>query len=81
MRLRTESQLPASARPRRKAYLTGKTVASRFDYDYSEKEIAEVADRTRKLAQNAKDVHVSQQQQSRLRTGAAIRLRKALGQQ
>jgi len=64
-----------------KAYLTGKTVASRFDYDYSEKEIAEVADRTRKLAQNAKDVHVVFNNNNLdYAPRAAIRLRKALGQ-
>src|SRR5437016_2054251 len=41
-----------------KAYLTGKTVAARFNYDYSDKEIQEVADRSRKLARDAKDVQV-----------------------
>jgi uncharacterized protein YecE (DUF72 family) len=40
------------------AYLTGKTVAARFNYDYSEEEIDEVAERARKLAQQAKQVHV-----------------------
>src|SRR4029434_8356113 len=41
-----------------KAYITGKTVAARFDYDYSENEITEVAERSRKLAKEARDVHV-----------------------
>jgi len=41
-----------------KAYLTGKTVAARFNYDYSDQEIDEVAERSRKLAREAKDVHV-----------------------
>jgi len=41
-----------------KAYLTGKTVAARFNYDYSDKEIDELAERSRKLAGEVKDVHV-----------------------
>src|SRR5205807_2690753 len=41
-----------------KAYLTGKTVAARFNYDYSDKEIGEVADRSHKLARDAKELHV-----------------------
>ena len=52
-----------------KAYITGKTVAARFDYDYNEKEIAEVAERSRKLAKrSARTACDFQQQQSRLRT-------------
>ena len=41
-----------------KAYLTGKTVAARFNYDYSDKEIEEVAQRARKLGKDADEVHV-----------------------
>ena len=41
-----------------KAYITGKTVAARFNYDYSDEEIAEVAERSKKLAKGAKEVHV-----------------------
>jgi uncharacterized protein YecE (DUF72 family) len=41
-----------------KAYLTGKTVAARFNYDYSETEIVEVAQRARALARKADEVHV-----------------------
>jgi uncharacterized protein YecE (DUF72 family) len=41
-----------------KAYTTGKTVASRFNYDYSDKEIEEVAERSKQLAREAKEVHV-----------------------
>lgn len=64
-----------------KAYLTGKTVASRFNYDYSEKEIAEVADRSSKLAQDAKDVHVVFNNNNLdYAPRAATRLRTALGQ-
>jgi uncharacterized protein YecE (DUF72 family) len=64
-----------------KSYITGKTVAARFDYDYSEKEIAEVAERSRKLAKEARDVHVIFNNNNLdYAPRAAIRLRKALGQ-
>jgi uncharacterized protein YecE (DUF72 family) len=64
-----------------KAYTTGKTVAARFDYDYNEKEIAEVAARSRKLAKQARDVHVIFNNNNLdYAPRAALRLRKALGQ-
>jgi uncharacterized protein YecE (DUF72 family) len=64
-----------------KAYITGKTVAARFDYDYNEKEIAEVAERSRKLAREARDLHVIFNNNNLdYAPHAAIRLRKALGQ-
>jgi uncharacterized protein YecE (DUF72 family) len=64
-----------------KAYITGKTVAARFDYDYNEKEIAEVAARSRKLAREARDLHVIFNNNNLdYAPHAAIRLRKALGQ-
>ena len=64
-----------------KAYLTGKTVAARFNYDYSDKEIEEVADRSRKLAQDAKDVHVVFNNNNLdYAPRAATRLRAALNQ-
>jgi uncharacterized protein YecE (DUF72 family) len=64
-----------------KAYLTGKTVAKRFDYDYSDKEIDEVAERSRKLAEQAKALHVVFNNNNLdYAPRAAIRLRKALGQ-
>jgi uncharacterized protein YecE (DUF72 family) len=64
-----------------KAYLTGKTVATRFDYDYSNKEIEEVAERSRKLANEAKEVHVVFNNNNLdYAPRAAIRLRRALGQ-
>jgi len=64
-----------------KAYTTGKTVAARFDYDYNEKEIAEVAERSRKLAREARDVHVIFNNNNLdYAPRAALRLRKALGQ-
>jgi uncharacterized protein YecE (DUF72 family) len=64
-----------------KAYITGKTVAARFDYDYSDKEITEVAERTKRLAQEAREVHVIFNNNNLdYAPRAAIRLRKALGQ-
>jgi uncharacterized protein YecE (DUF72 family) len=64
-----------------KGYLTGKTVAARFNYNYSDIEIAEVAERTQKLARKAKEVHVVFNNNARdYAPHAALRLRKALGQ-
>ena len=64
-----------------KAYVTGKTVAARFDYDYSDKEIAEVANRSKKLAEEARDAHVIFNNNNLdYAPRAALRLRKALGQ-
>jgi uncharacterized protein YecE (DUF72 family) len=64
-----------------KAYITGKTVAARFDYDYKGEEIAEIADRSKKLSQEARDVHVIFNNNNLdYAPRAALRLRKALGQ-
>ena len=64
-----------------KAYITGKTVAARFDYDYSGKEITEVAERSKKLAQEARELHVIFNNNNLdYAPRAALRLRKALGQ-
>lgn len=64
-----------------KAYLTGKTVAARFNYDYNEGEISEVADRSKRLAQEARDVHVVFNNNALdFAPRAALRLRKALKQ-
>jgi uncharacterized protein YecE (DUF72 family) len=64
-----------------KAYVTGKTVAARFDYDYSDKEIAEVAKRSKKLAKEARELHVIFNNNNLdYAPRAAIRLRKALDQ-
>jgi len=64
-----------------KAYITGKTVAARFDYDYSDNEITEVAQRSRKLAREAREVHVIFNNNNLdYAPRAALRLRKALGQ-
>jgi len=64
-----------------KAYITGKTVAARFDYDYSESEIAEVAQRSRTLAKDARELHVIFNNNNLdYAPRAALRLRNALGQ-
>ena len=64
-----------------KAYLTGKTVAARFDYDYSDEEISDVAERSQQLACEAKQIHVVFNNNNLdYAPRAAIRLRKALGQ-
>ncbi len=64
-----------------KAFITGKTVAARFDYDYNEEEIAEVAERSRKLAKEAREVHaIFNNNNLDYAPSAALRLRKALGQ-
>ena len=64
-----------------KAYLTGKTVAARFNYNYSDKEIDELAERSRKLAGEVKDVHVVFNNNNLdYAPRAATRLKKVLGQ-
>lgn len=64
-----------------KAYITGKTVAARFDYDYNDKEIAEVAERSKKLAREARELHVIFNNNNLdYAPRAALRLRQALGQ-
>jgi uncharacterized protein YecE (DUF72 family) len=64
-----------------KAYVTGRTVAVRFNYDYSESEITEVAQRSRKLAKETRQLHVIFNNNNLdYAPRAALRLRKALGQ-
>lgn len=64
-----------------RAYVSGRTVAARFDYDYSDKEIAEVAERSKKLAREARELHVIFNNNNLdYAPRAAERLRKALGQ-
>lgn len=64
-----------------KGYLRGKSVAARFDYDYSDAEIDEVAERAKKLAREAKRVHVVFNNNNLdYAPRAALRLRAALGQ-
>ena len=63
------------------AYTTGKTVAARFNYDYSNEEIGEVAERARDLAKEAREVHVVFNNNALdYAPHAALRMRKALGQ-
>jgi uncharacterized protein YecE (DUF72 family) len=64
-----------------KAYITGKTVAARFDYDYADEEIAEVAERSKKLAREARELHVIFNNNNLdYAPRAALGLRKALSQ-
>jgi uncharacterized protein YecE (DUF72 family) len=63
------------------AYTTGKTVAERFNYDYSDDEVEEVAERGKQLAKEAKEVHVVFNNNALdYAPHAALRLRKALKQ-
>ena len=63
------------------AYTTGRTVAARFNYDYTDAEIDEVAERVRDLAGEAKEVHVVFNNNALdYAPHAALRMRKALGQ-
>jgi uncharacterized protein YecE (DUF72 family) len=63
------------------AYLKGKTVAARFNYDYRDREIAEVAERSKRLAADAREVHVVFNNNNLdYAPRAAARLRAALGQ-
>ena len=56
-------------------------MAARFDYDYSESEIAEVAQRSRSLAKEGRELHVIFNNNNLdYAPHAALRLRKALGQ-
>jgi uncharacterized protein YecE (DUF72 family) len=41
-----------------KGYIRGRTVAERFNYQYSEEELQEVAERVSSLAEATKEVHV-----------------------
>jgi uncharacterized protein YecE (DUF72 family) len=64
-----------------RGYLTGKTVAARFDYDYTDSEIAEVAARSKKLARGTRELHVIFNNNNLdYAPRAAVRLRVALGQ-
>jgi uncharacterized protein YecE (DUF72 family) len=64
-----------------RAYLTGKTVAARFDYDYTDGEIGKVAERSKRLARKGHDLHVIFNNNNLdYAPRAAVRLRVALGQ-
>jgi uncharacterized protein YecE (DUF72 family) len=63
------------------AYLTGKTVAERFDYDYSEAELEDVSERVEELARQAQVVHVVfNNNRSDYAPEAAPRFRRIMGQ-
>jgi uncharacterized protein YecE (DUF72 family) len=63
------------------AYRTGKTVATRFNYDYSEEEIDEIAGRAKKLAEGSAKLQVVFNNNAfDYAPRAAIRMRKALKQ-
>ncbi len=62
-------------------YMRGRTVAERFDYDYSSDELAEIADRVVGLASEAEQAHVMFNNNARdLAPKAARALRRQLGQ-
>jgi uncharacterized protein YecE (DUF72 family) len=62
-----------------RGYIAGKSVAERFDYDYSEPEIDEIAARVRHLATEAADVHVAfNNNRSNYAPKAALNLKRAL---
>lgn len=64
-----------------KAYLTGRTVAERFHYDYTDGELDEVFARTERLAAASNEVHVVFNNNARdFAPRAAERLRRRLGQ-
>jgi uncharacterized protein YecE (DUF72 family) len=63
-----------------RGYIAGKSVAERFNYDYSDDEIAEVATRVRNLAEETDEVHVAfNNNYSLYAPKAALRLRAAIG--
>ena len=62
-------------------YLHGRSVAERFNYDYSKEELEEIADRARALDTDAEQVHVMFNNNAReLAPKAARGLRTILGQ-
>jgi uncharacterized protein YecE (DUF72 family) len=64
-----------------RGYMSGRTVAERFDYDYSDDELEEIADRARTLADDADEAHVLFNNNAReLAPKAARRMRQLLGQ-
>jgi uncharacterized protein YecE (DUF72 family) len=63
-----------------RAYISGRTVAERFNYDYSDQEIDEVAERVRGLTEETDDVHVAfNNNHSLYAPKAALRLTTVLG--
>lgn len=63
-------------------YIKGRTVAERFDYDYTDAEVKEMAKRLRKLGEEVDRLHViANNNRSNYAPKLAERLRAALGQQ
>ena len=63
-----------------RGYIAGKSVAERFNYDYSDAEIGGVATRVRDLAKETEEVHVAfNNNYSLYAPKAALRLRIAMG--
>jgi uncharacterized protein YecE (DUF72 family) len=63
-----------------RGYIAGKSVAERFNYDYSDDEIAGVATRVRDLAEETEEVHVAfNNNYSLYAPKAALRLKTAMG--
>jgi uncharacterized protein YecE (DUF72 family) len=61
-------------------YIAGKSVAERFNYDYSDDEVAGVATRVRDLAEETEEVHVAfNNNYSLYAPKAALRLKVAMG--
>jgi uncharacterized protein YecE (DUF72 family) len=64
-----------------RGYLSGKTVAARFDYNYNDDEVAEIAERSNALAHKTRELHVIFNNNNLdYAPRAAARLREALGQ-
>jgi uncharacterized protein YecE (DUF72 family) len=62
-------------------YVRGRSVAERFDYDYPDDELVEIAERAHNLAEEAEQVHVAFNNNARdLAPKAARRLRELLDQ-
>jgi len=62
-----------------RGYISGKSVAERFDYDYSADEIEEIKERVERLAAEAAEVHVAfNNNRSNYAPKAALSLKQAL---
>jgi uncharacterized protein YecE (DUF72 family) len=62
-----------------RGYITGRTVAQRFDYDYAAEEITGIASRVRDLAEQAEEVHVAfNNNRSLYAPKAALQLKTAI---
>lgn len=62
-------------------YIKGRTVAERFDYDYSDEEVDDLAKRTREIAAEVNELHlVANNNRSNYAPRLAERLQRSLGQ-